>query len=266
MSNSFVNKLSADYHNHPQAHRTDLPYSFDVLEPWALKAKELGLKDLAFTDHDRYKEGFSFTEIEELQQRHPEINFRAGIEIDNDPETSQSGFVWLKKNYDKLDFVLGSVHFVEGFAFDHPHYIKEYEKYDINHLYREYYKNLRSIAASGFIDSMAHLDLIKIFKFFPTEDMTEIYDETLSVIKENDLSIEISTAGLRKPIAEIYPAKEIVKMAQDKDISFTIASDAHSYKDLSHNYDKLADFLNEMNISKVAVYEKHKKTLINAFL
>lgn len=258
--------LSADYHNHPQAHRTDLPYSKEVLEPWALKAKELGLKDIALTDHDRYKEGFNIDEVHALQERHPEIKVRAGIELDNDPETSLDGHKWVEKNYDDLDFVLGSVHFVKDFAFDHPHYISEYDKYDINDLYREYYKNLMTIAGTGLVDSMAHLDLIKIFKFFPTEDMGEVYDETLSFIKEKDLSIEISTAGLRKPIGEIYPSKEIVQMAKSKGISFTIAGDAHAAQDLSHNYDKLAEFLNEMQITEVAVYEKHQRNLIPAFL
>jgi histidinol-phosphatase (PHP family) len=258
--------LCADYHNHPQAHRTDLPYSKKVLEPWALKAKELGLLDIALTDHDRYKDGFDFQEVWHLQERHPEIKIRAGIEMDNDPETSADGHRWVRENYDMLDFVLGSVHFVHDFPFDHPHYMKEYEKYDINDLYRGYYKNLRTIAATGLVDSMAHLDLIKIFNFFPTEDMTDVYDETLSVIKDRDISIEISTAGIRKPIGEIYPSKEIVQMAKDKGISFTIAGDAHTANDLCHNYDKLEVFLKEMNIDEVAVYEKHEKNLIPAFV
>ena len=259
-------KLSADYHNHPQAHRTDLPYSAKVLEPWALKAQELGLKDVAFTDHDRYKDGVSFDEVKKLQEKFPKVKFRAGIEMDNDPETSEDGHKWVRENYDKLDFVLGSVHFVFDFPFDHPHYIKEYDKYNIDDLYREYYKNIREIASNGLVDSMAHLDLIKIFKFFPSIDMTEIYDETLSLIKEKDLSIEISTAGIRKPIGEIYPSKEIIQMAKDKGITFTIAGDAHAAHDLSHNYDKLAERLQEMDIKEVAVYEKHERQMIPAFV
>lgn len=255
--------LVADYHNHPQAHRTDLPYSEKVLQPWADKARELGLKDLALTDHDRYKDGVCFDELAALQLRNPDIKIRAGIEMDNDPETSAEGHKWVEKNYDKLDFVLGSVHFVEGFPFDHPHYIKEYENHDINDLYRKYYKGLQTIAKTGLVDSMAHLDLIKIFKFFPTEAMEDIYNETLDVIKEADISMEISTAGLRKPIGEIYPSKELIKMAQDKGISFTIAGDAHTAADLCHNYDKLEALLREMGINQVAVYEKHQKTLVN---
>lgn len=257
--------LVADYHNHPQAHREDLPYSEKVLQPWADKARKLGLKDLAFTDHDRYKAGVNFEEIEKLRERNPDIKFRAGIELDNDPETSADGRKWVEKNWDKLDFVLGSVHFVKDFPFDHPHYIKEYDKHDINDLYREYYKNIQMIASSGLVSSMAHLDLIKIFKFFPTVDLTDLYHETLDVIKANDLSIEISTAGLRKPIGKIYPDHTIIKLAQAKGITFTIAGDAHAAHDLCHNYDKLEALLREMNINEVAIYEKHRKQLVPAF-
>lgn len=257
--------LTADYHNHPQAHRTDLAYNPEVLDPWALKAKEVGLKDLALTDHDRYKDGVNFDEVTAMQERHPEIKIRSGIELDNDPETSASGRKWVEKNWDKLDFVLGSVHFVKDFPFDHPNYLAEYDKHDINDLYREYYKELQAIAKSGLVQSMAHLDLIKIFKFFPTENLEDLYHETLEIIKEANLSMEISTAGFRKPIGEQYPSFELIKLAKNKGISFTIASDAHAAKDLTHNYDKLEQILKEFDINEVAVYEKHERKMIGAF-
>ncbi len=257
--------LIADYHNHPQAHRTDLPYSEAVLQPWADKARETGIKDLALTDHDRYKDGVSFDELKKLQEKNPDIKIRAGIELDNDPETSADGRKWVEKNWDNLDFILGSVHFVKGFPFDHPNYLAEYEKYDINDLYKEYYKEIQTMAKSGLICSMAHLDLIKIFKFFPTEDLTELYNETLDLIKEADLSMEISTAGFRKPIGEQYPSLELLKMAKEKGISFTIASDAHAAKDLTHNYDKLETILKDMGITEIAIYENKKRSLVSPY-
>ncbi len=254
--------LIADYHNHPQAHRTDLPYSPDVLNPWAESAIQHGIHDLALTDHDRYKAGVDFNEINRLQEKYPQIKIRSGIELDNDPETSLDGWRWTEKHWDNLDFVLGSCHFIGDFAFDHPHYISEYSKHNINDLYRAYYLEIQRIAKSGLVDSMAHLDLIKIFKFFPTEDLTSLYEETLDIIAARNLSIEISTAGLRKPVQEIYPSKDIVKMAQARNITFTIAGDAHTAADIAHHYQELQDFLKEMQITSIAIYEKHQKHLV----
>ena len=209
--------------------------------------------------------GSNFGEIDRLREKNPDIKFRAGIELDNDPETSLDGHRWVEKNYDKLDFVLCSAHFVKGFAFDHPAYKAEYDKYDINDLYRSYYEEIRKIASNGLADAMAHLDLIKIFKFFPTENMNEVYHETLDLIKEKDLSMEISTAGFIKPIGIQYPDFDIIKLAQEKGITFTIASDAHAAQNLSHHYGKLEEILKELNINEVATYHRHERKMISPF-
>jgi histidinol phosphatase-like PHP family hydrolase len=55
-------------------------------------------------------------------------------------------------------------------------------------------------------------------------------------------------------------------MAKDKGITFTIAADAHTANDLCHNYDKLENLLRELGINEVAIYEKHKKSLVPAFV
>ncbi|MCH2227055.1 MAG: histidinol-phosphatase HisJ family protein [Candidatus Caenarcaniphilales bacterium] len=258
--------LKFDYHNHPQAHREDLHYREEVLQPWADKARAIGITDFALTDHDRYKAGFSFDELKKFQYNNSDLKIRAGIELDNDPETSDSGKKWVEKHYDDLDFVLGSVHFVKDFPFDHPYYIKEYDNYDIDELYTEYYKLIQKTAKSGLVDSLAHLDLIKIFKFFPETDLSALYEETLDIIKAQDLSMEISTAGFRKPIGEQYPHFDLIKLAKAKGISFTIASDAHTAADLGKNYDLLENILKEFEIEEVATYEKHKKIMASPYL
>ncbi len=261
-----LGRLVSDYHNHPQAHRLDLHYSPEVLQPWADKARSLGLKDLALTDHDRYKAGVNFAEIDKLRERNPDIKIRSGIELDNDPETSADGRRWVEANWDKLDFVLGSVHFVEGFPFDHPNYISEYDKHDINDLYRGYYAEIQRTAKSGLVDGIGHLDLICIFNYFPTEDMTGLYEETLDVIKAANVTMEINTAGFRKPIGRQYPDLDLIRRAVAKQIPLTISSDAHAAKDLNLNYDKLELILREVGVTEVAVFEKHKRSMVSVFI
>ena len=101
--------LFSDYHMHPQGHRVQ-SYTQELLQPWVDSARRLGLKDIAFTDHDRYYTGIDFDEIDRLRERNPDLRVRAGIELDNDPVHSPAGRKWIEKNWDKLDFVLGSVH------------------------------------------------------------------------------------------------------------------------------------------------------------
>src|SRR6266568_2976393 len=103
--------LFSDYHTHPQGHRVQ-PYSQALLQPWADAALEFGLSDIAFTDHDRYHAGINFDEIDRLRERNPDLKIRSGIEFDNDPIHSAAGRKWIERHWTKLDFVLGSVHFL----------------------------------------------------------------------------------------------------------------------------------------------------------
>ena len=79
---------------HPQGHRVQR-YTQELHQPWADSARRLGLKDIAFTDHDRYHTGIDFDEINRLRERNPDLRVRAGIELDNDPVHSLAGRKWI---------------------------------------------------------------------------------------------------------------------------------------------------------------------------
>src|ERR1700682_5988423 len=106
------NRLFSDYHMHPQGHRVQT-YTQELLQPWVDSARKRGLSDIALTDHDRYHAGVDFDEIDKLRDKNVDLKIRAGIELDNDPETSAAGRAWVEKNWDRLDFVLGSVHYLD---------------------------------------------------------------------------------------------------------------------------------------------------------
>src|SRR5437763_11838495 len=105
-------KLFSDYHSHPQGHRV-LPYSRELWQRWIDSARGRDLNDIAFTDPDCFLAGIDFDEIDKLRAANPDLKIRAGIELDNDPQTSGAGRKWVEKNWDKLDFVLGSVHYLD---------------------------------------------------------------------------------------------------------------------------------------------------------
>src|SRR5437762_10620305 len=110
----------------------------------------------------------------------------------------------------------------------------------IDEIYEDYFHRVRDIAATGLVDCLSHLDLIKIHGHRPCGDVRSIINETLDFIRSRDLAIELSTAGWRKPVDELYPSDRISKRATEKGISFTTASDAHSHVQLAENFDRLA--------------------------
>jgi histidinol-phosphatase (PHP family) len=218
--------------------------------------------DIAFTDHDRYHAGIDFAEIDRLRERNPDLRVRAGIELDNDPVHSPPGRKWIETNWDKLDFVLGSVHFLEGGdqMFDSvPDGAAQFEGRNLDEMYADYFRRLRELIATGLVDSLAHLDLIKIHGHRPTADIGGLVDETLDLIRARDLTIELSTAGWRKPVNELYPSDSIIKLAMVKGIPFTTASDAHSHVQIGENFANLAHKMAEMGIRQVCIFEKHKR-------
>ena len=256
-------QLFSDYHTHPQGHRVQR-YTPALLQPWADSARKFGLTDIAFTDHDRYHAGIDFDEIDRLRERNPDLRIRAGIELDNDPIHSAAGRKWIEKHWDKLDFVLGSVHFLnrDDQMFDSvPDGTQQFEGRDVDALYADYLRRVRDIAATGLIDCLAHLDLIKIHGHRPRAEIGAIVNETLDFIRARNLAIELSTAGWRKPVNELYPGDRIIELAIEKRIPFTIASDAHSHAQLGHNYPRLAEKMAAFGVRQISIFENHRRVM-----
>jgi histidinol-phosphatase (PHP family) len=256
-------RLFSDYHTHPQGHRVQR-YTPALLQPWASSARKIGLTDMAFTDHDRYHAGVDFDEIDRLRERNPDLEIRAGIELDNDPVHSASGRKWIEKHWDKLDFVLGSVHFLDRAdqMFDSvPDGAAQFEGRDVDAIYADYFHRIREMIASGLVDCLAHIDLVKIHGHRPGAEIRSIVNETLDFVRTRNLAIELSTAGWRKPVNELYPGDRIIELAMEKGIPFTVASDAHSHAQLGENFSRLAQKMETFGIRQVCVFEKHQRMI-----
>jgi histidinol-phosphatase (PHP family) len=255
--------LFSDYHTHPQGHRVQ-HYTPALLQPWADSARKFGLTDIAFTDHDRYHAGIDFDEIDRLREKNPNLRIRAGIELDNDPIHSAAGRKWIEKHWDKLDFVLGSVHFLDrdDQMFDSvPDAAEQFEGHDVDAIYADYLRRVREMAATGLIDCLAHLDLIKIHGHRPRAEIGAIVNETLDFIRARNLAVELSTAGWRKPVSELYPSDRIIELAIEKQIPFTIASDAHSRAQLGDSYPRLAQKMAAFGIRQICTFENHQRVM-----
>jgi histidinol-phosphatase (PHP family) len=256
--------LPIDYHSHPQAHSVK-PYTPELLQPWADSARRHGLKEIAFTDHDRYHQGVDFDQIDKLRAANPDLKILAGIELDNDPVTGKAGRAWVEENWGKLDFVLGSAHYLppDPEMFDQITRKDEFSKRDLPAACEKYIVELEGMIDRGGIDCLAHLDLIKIHGIWhPEGGLLPHFLPLLERIRRENLVIEISTAGWRKPVGEQYPHVDLIRAAQQLGIPFTLASDAHSHAQLAEEYPRLAELLAQLGITQVASYEKHRRTMV----
>jgi histidinol-phosphatase (PHP family) len=251
----------ADYHTHPQGHRLQ-PYTVELLQPWIDRCRQRGIESIAFTDHDRYCEGVVFETIDRLRDQNPDTDILIGIELDNDPVTAERGLNWVERNWDRLDFVLGSVHYFSGEEkmFDGTDQGQQITQRGADRAFSEYVEQLTSLLRRGRIDCLAHLDLVKIHGLFPENyDALATFEPVLDLIRKNDLAIEINTAGWRKKVGEQYPTLAIVKRAVALGIPITISSDAHSSVQVAEGYDRLEALLQAAGIDRITRFSKHRR-------
>jgi histidinol-phosphatase (PHP family) len=108
---------------------------------------------------------------------------------------------------------------------------------------------------------MAHPDLPKKFGFRPKGDLTPIFDRFLTACADNGTAIEISTAGLHKPCAEIYPSLEFLKLARARGVGITFGSDAHQPRHVGRDFDKAVALARAAGYAEFCRFAKRRKTM-----
>jgi len=183
---------------------------------------------MSFSDMKKYEEDI----LNAKQKYADKITILLGYEVD-----------YLKGHMDarvlnaEVDYLIGSVHFIDEWGFDNPEFIGRYENEDINEIWQKYFNAIEEMAKSKLFDIVGHLDLIKVFKFMPTKDIKEMAKDALRAIKNADMVLEINAAGYRKPVGEAYPSKELLQEAYRLGIPVTFSSDAHKPEQVGM-YDK----------------------------
>jgi histidinol-phosphatase (PHP family) len=169
-------------------------------------------------------------EIDLVRQRNPEIEVVPGIEADflrgHEAETA-SALADARDRADGVKMVLGSVHFIGEWAFDDPHHVEEWDSHDVDAVWFDYFDLWCEAARSGMFDVMAHPDLPKKFGHLPSFDTRELFADAAASAADAGVAIEVSTAGLRKPVAELYPSHDLLVAFHDAAVPATVGSDAH---------------------------------------
>ena len=164
------------------------------------------------------------------------------------------------------DFVVGSVHFVGEHAVDHDGYeVHDHRSQRPDALWRRYFETLGEAARSGMFDILAHPDLVKIWgprrRPPPEGDLRRFYDLAMEGIAESKVAIEVSTAGLRKPVGELYPAPAFLEMCLDAGCPVALSSDAHVPGDVGRDYDAALELLERLGVAELVVFERRRRTL-----
>lgn len=206
-------------------------------------AEDLDLATIAFTEHLGMPDGwdpdndFSMSEAS-LNRYHDDImaarERSEGLDIVYGAEADWLGDVdYITAHARGFDYLLGSVHFVDGWAFDNPRYVDGWDSWGNDRVWTRYFEVWCEAASSNApFDVMSHPDLVKKFGRYPSFDVRELYSEAARVAAENDRMIEINTSGARKPVGEFYPSAEFLRFFHDAGVDCAVGSDAHDPADI----------------------------------
>ncbi len=202
---------------------------------------------------------YSIGEYMELlhKAREEGVPIKIGIEVDFFPSQKER-LREILKHY-SFDYVLGSVHFLDKWSFDYdPKY--GWAERDIDQVYRQYISTLEEAVDSNLFHILAHLDVIKVFGHRSSSYMEAEWTKLLNKIAGGGLCIEISTAGLRKPVQEIYPEERLILKAAQLKIPITIASAAHVPEDVGDRWEAAVRAAREAGCEEYQVFTAGRPT------
>jgi histidinol-phosphatase (PHP family) len=163
-----------------------------------------------------------------------------------------------------FDYVVGSVHFVGEKAVDHEGWDVWESQGDADEVWRRYFEALAECARAGLFDILAHPDLVKVWgrgRPLPERDPRHYYEPAVEAIAEGGIAVELSTAGLRKPVGELYPARAFAEMCVEAGAPFALSSDAHLPEQVGYGYDRALDFLAGLGVDEIAVFARRERRL-----
>ena len=254
-----------DYHLHTSL----CGHARGRMEDYVKNAIQAGLEEIGFSGHfpllhlpDRElasnlsipEEKFPLyvEKVLDLRKKYPCIKIRLGCEVDYIPGCEEEVVKRLQAY--PFDYIMGSVHLLDGFLFDHPGYMEEWEKRDVDEVYRNYFSRLLQCIRTGLFDIIAHPDLVKKFGFLPRFPLDSLYQKVARALQENNMVAEINTSGLRKPVKEIYPSLDFLKILCKYRVPVTLGSDAHSPEEVGKDLGKAQKWAEEAGYKEYASF------------
>ena len=183
---------------------------------------------------------------------------RLGLEADYAEGHEETLRRWLARA--DFDVVLGSVHWVAGGWIDDPATAaRRFAEEGTETLYREYYRLLARAARSRLFDVLTHFDLPKKHGHRPSPALEDAEEEAIAAARDAGCAVEISSAGLRKPVGEAYPEARLLTRLVASGVPVTVSSDAHAPAEVGWGYAKTAELARECGVTEFVTLEKRKK-------
>lgn len=186
------------------------------------------------------------------------LPIRAGMECDW-LSGCEKWIVTLTEKYN-WDYLIGSVHYLSGWDFDNPAWLKKWAETDVEDAWAQYWQTYSTMAESGLFDILAHPDLIKKFGYRPSGDLRRFYEPTIDAIAASGCAIEINTAGLHKPCEEVYPEFDFLDLAFSAGIPLVISSDAHHPNEVARDFSHAIRHAQDAGYTETLLFQNRQRS------
>ena len=145
-----------------------------------------------------------------------------------------------------LDFLLGSIHFVDDFAFDHTADL--WEGIDVDKIYHSYFEDSILLAKSGLFDGIGHPDSIKLFGHKPSYSLTDYYERLATELANSNMYADQNSGAERRchDTAPLGMDEELIKILKKHNVRIITSSDAHTPEDVGYKIKEMNDILSRV--------------------
>jgi histidinol-phosphatase (PHP family) len=247
----------------------EIDHTPGAVERYAQRAAAAGVDELGLSEHvyyfretralwslpyqlDRCRFGLDVYCNAVLEGRRRGLPVKLALEVDYVPGRVEE-LAELLAPY-PWDYLLGSVHWIDGLAVDAQPGL--WEERTVEEVWRAYFATLEEAAGAGFCDVLAHPDLAKIRGLRPDEGLvSELHERAAEAVAAAGVAVEISTAGLRKPVGELYPDEGFLLACRRRGVPITLASDAHLSGDVGRDLDLAVDLARRAGYDTVTAFD-----------
>ncbi len=275
--------MLTDYHLHlrPDGNDADVAdyHTQANVERYRAMAEERGIAELGVSEHvyrftqalqvwrHPFWEGYAHDDLDEYCSFvREQTDLRLGIEADFVAGAEDRMANLLERDF---DYVIGSVHFLRDGAVDMDDYSVWHSGRSVEDVWRRYFQTIAESARCGLFDVIAHPDLVKYWsparmarsERRPEGDLRRYYEPAVEGIAEGRIAVEMSTAGLRKPAGELYPAQAFLEMCVNACVPVALSSDAHRPEDVGADYERALEALDAAGVGELCVFERRQRRM-----
>jgi histidinol-phosphatase (PHP family) len=273
-----VAAVLTDYHLHLRPDEPDTPperyFTAENVERYREAAAAAGIEELGVSEHvyrfrqalDLWRHPFWEEQARDDLDAYCEFlrgaGLRVGVECDYVPGAEDRTAALLEAR--EFDYVVGSVHFVGDDAVDHPDWDVWEKGAGPDEVWGDYFAALAECARSGLFDILAHPDLVKVWgrgRPTPAGDLRRFYEPAVEAIAASGIAVEVSTAGLRKPAGDLYPARGFAELCVEAGAAFVLSSDAHLPEQVGFEYVRAVELLDDLGVGEICVFEGRERRL-----